>query len=167
MSQQSGDAILLLGGTGKVASRIVPLLTSNGNQVLVASRSGISPHLANVQGIKFDWLDSTTFPTAFEDNSVAAVFMIPPITLYPLPVMKPFIDLAISKGAKRFVLLSSSAVESGDPYLMGKVSEYVFSLDVEYAILRPSWFMRKMHFFVSPAAYLTNCRKLLRSPIPR
>lgn len=141
MSQQLRSTVLLIGGTGKVASRVAPLLSANGNQVLVASRSGTSPQLANTQGIKFDWLDSATFATPFDNNSVTSVFMICPTTLYPLPVMKPFIELAISKGVKRFVLLASTAIAPGDEIMMGKVAEYIISLNVEYAILRPSWFM--------------------------
>ncbi|KAK0189537.1 hypothetical protein F5146DRAFT_1122100 [Armillaria mellea] len=39
------------------------------------------------------------------------------------PPMKPFIDLAVQKGVKRFVLLSASALEPGQP-AMGKVHEY-------------------------------------------
>lgn len=144
MMQESKEAVLLLGGTGKTASRIASLLSSNGNQVLVASRSGSSPQLANTQGIKFDWFDPSTFPSLFEATSITAVFMIPPTTpttLYPLPIMKPFIDLAVTKGVKRFVLLSSTMIDTGDEGLMGKVAEYVMSLNVEYAVLRPSWFM--------------------------
>lgn len=141
MSQEPKNTILLLGGTGKVASRIAPLLSSNGNQVLVASRSGASPQLANSRGVKFDWFDPSTFPSAFEISPVAAVFLVTPTTLYPLSIMKPFIDLAISEGVKRFVLLSSSLNDIGDEALMGKVSEYLVSLNVDYAILRPSWFM--------------------------
>lgn len=59
------------------------------------------------------------------------------------PPMKTFIDLAMQKGVKRFVLLSASLLDVGDGPMMGKVSKYVTSLNVEYAILRPTWFMGK------------------------
>ncbi|PVH69616.1 NAD(P)-binding protein [Cadophora sp. DSE1049] len=141
MAKASGDVILLLGGTGKVASRITPMLSSNGNRVLIASRSGASPPLSNASGVKFDWFDSATHASPFEIASVSGIFLIPPPTLNALPIMKPFIDLAISKGVERFVLLSATCIDLGDDILMGKVSEYVLSLKVDYAILRPTWFM--------------------------
>lgn len=141
MAKQSGDAILLIGGTGKIASRIAPLLSSNGNNILIASRSGASPQLPNCQGVKFDWFDSTTFTSPFESASISAAFLIHPTTLYPLSIMKPFIDLAISNGVRRFVLLGSSIIDVGQEVLMGKVSEYIISQNVDYAVLRPSWFM--------------------------
>ncbi len=54
--------------------------------------------------------------------------------------MKKFIDLAKHNGVTRFVLLSSSALEAGGP-AHGKVHEYLVGLGVEYAVLRPTWFM--------------------------
>ncbi len=57
--------------------------------------------------------------------------------------MKQFIDLAIQKGVKRFVLLSASVADLGDGPSMAKVSKYITERGVEYAILKPTWFMRK------------------------
>src|SRR5664279_2911220 len=97
--------ILLTGGTGKVASRIARLLSTNGNEVLVASRSGTSPGLPGCNGVKFDWLDASTYGRPFENNSVSAVFLVAPPIMDCLPPMKAFIDLAVKSGVKRFVLL--------------------------------------------------------------
>ena len=58
-----------------------------------------------------------------------------------MPVSKAFIDLAISKGVPRIVLLSSSVWDVGDGPMTAAVSQYIISLGVEYAILRPTWFM--------------------------
>jgi hypothetical protein len=60
----------------------------------------------------------------------------------PLSTVKPFIDLAISKGVKRFVLLTASQAEIGSPVLMGKVHEYLLNIKVDYTVLRPTWFIR-------------------------
>jgi festuclavine dehydrogenase len=55
--------------------------------------------------------------------------------------MKALIDLAVEKGVQRFVLLSGSVLDVADGPMMGKVSKHISSLGVEWAILRPTWFM--------------------------
>jgi festuclavine dehydrogenase len=55
--------------------------------------------------------------------------------------MKALMDLAVEKGVQRFVLLSGSVLDVGDGPMMGKVSKHISSLGVEWAILRPTWFM--------------------------
>jgi festuclavine dehydrogenase len=137
----SKGAILLTGGTGKVSSRIAPLLSSNGNDVLIASRSGRFPSLPNTTGVVFDWLDSSTYTNALSHSQVKAVFLIAPPIMNCLPPMKAFIDLAVEKGVRRFVLLSASLLDVGDGPMMGQVSKYISSFGVEWAVLRPTWFM--------------------------
>ncbi len=137
----SKSSILLTGGTGKVSSRITPLLSSNGNTVLVASRSGNCPSLPNTTGVKFDWFDPTTYARSFSQSPINAIFLVAPPIIDCFPPMKAFIDLAVEKGVKRFVLLSASVLDVGDGPMMGKVSNYISSLGVEWAILRPTWFM--------------------------
>jgi hypothetical protein len=140
MSSQARGTILLLGGTGKVASRIAPLF-SNGYSVLQASRSGSSSSPPNCHGVKFDWNDPTTYERPFENVSISAIFLVAPSTTDPFAPMKIFIDLAITKGVQRLVLLSASLMDVGDGPMMSKVSTYISLLNIEYAILRPTWFM--------------------------
>jgi festuclavine dehydrogenase len=138
----SKGAILLTGGTGKISSRIAPILSSNDYSVLLGSRSGTSPSsVPNCKGVKFDWLNSTTYASLFNHASISAIFLVAPPIMDCFPPMKAFLDLAIEKGLKRFVLLSASLLDVGDGPMMGRVSKYIVSLNVEYAILRPTWFM--------------------------
>jgi festuclavine dehydrogenase len=61
--------------------------------------------------------------------------------------MKKFIDLAIEKGVKRFFLLSDSVLDAAkEPTGEGNalVQSCTESLGVEYAILRPTWFMQNL-----------------------
>ncbi len=135
------SSILLTGGTGKISSRITPLLSSNGNTILVASRSGKSPSLPNAIGVKFDWLDSETYANPFSHSQITSIFLVAPPIMDCLPPMKAFIDLAVEKGVKRFVLLSASVMDVGDGPMMGQVSKYLSGLGVEWTVLRPTWFM--------------------------
>lgn len=159
--------ILLLGGTGKVARRIAPLLSADGYYVILASRSGSSPvSLPNTKGVKFDWLDADTYDNPFispngngevKESSIDAVFMIAPPVLDALPLAKRFIDGIIGRGVKRIVFLSGSIQHCGDGPILSQISEYIKgkrkssqrdhelndsnSNTVEWTILRPSWFM--------------------------
>jgi len=137
----SKPTILLTGGTGKISSRITPLLSTNGNNILLASRSGTSPNLPNCKGVKFDWLNASTYNNLFENGSISGVFLVAPLIMDCLPPMRSFIDLAIKNGVKRLVLLSASVLEEGDGLIMARVSDYLKGLVVDYAILQPTWFM--------------------------
>lgn len=131
----------MTGGTGKISSRIAPLLSAHGDTTLVASRAGTTPLLQRCQGIKFDWLDPATYSTLFEYGPISAVFLVAPPIMDCLSPMKEFIDLAVQKGARRFVLLSASVVDSGDGPMIEKISKYITTIGVDYAILQPTWFM--------------------------
>lgn len=160
--------ILLLGGTGKVARRIAPLLSADGYNVLLASRSGSSPaSLPNTKGVEFDWLDTNSYDNPFitskgdddaKENLVDAVFMIAPPVLDALPLAKKFIDGVIKRGVRRIVFLSGSIQHCGDGPILSQISEYIKGKGrkyrddgqipnnpdpnaVEWTILRPSWFM--------------------------
>jgi festuclavine dehydrogenase len=141
--------ILLTGGTGKISSRITPLLSANGNEVLIASRSGTSPTLPGCKGVGFDWLDASSYGNPFENASVSAVFLVAPPVMDCVPPMTALIDLAVKNGVKRFTLLSASVLEEGDGPIMSQVSSYLKDLDVEYAILQPTWFMGTCHSRIS------------------
>ncbi|KAH6657721.1 agroclavine dehydrogenase [Truncatella angustata] len=136
--------ILLLGGTGKVAREIAPLLYPT-YPVVIASRSGSSSDSAKYTGVKFDWHDESTWDAALSagPTPVSSVWIVVPGMLEPGPVARKFIGLARQKGAIRFVLLSSSQVEDGGP-AMGQIHQYLRELgdkaEAEWAVLRPTWF---------------------------
>jgi festuclavine dehydrogenase len=139
--------VLLLGGTGKVASRIVPLLSDANYYVLQASRSGKSDaSYPNCSGVKFDWFDESTYALPFSGSKVDAVFIVSPPIIDSLAPTRKFVDIARDKGVSRFVLLSASILEVGDGPAMSQASKYISELGVDYAILRPSWFMGTSDF---------------------
>ncbi|TFK62478.1 NAD(P)-binding protein [Pluteus cervinus] len=130
--------ILITGGTGKTGTPLSQKLYDAGHSVLVASRSGSAP--APLKGVKLDWFDPSTFENPFNaDSDVDKVYLIGPHGTNMLAPLKPFIDLAVSKGVKRFVLLSASLTGPGGPG-PGKIHEYLAGLGVDYGVLRPSGF---------------------------
>ncbi|KAK0221292.1 hypothetical protein IW262DRAFT_1372725 [Armillaria fumosa] len=131
--------ILLTGGTGKTATRIAGLLRDANQPVLLTSRKGVVPH--PFKGVRFDWFDPSTFENVFTaDPNINRIYLVAPPTSEVFPLMKPFVDLAVQKGIKRFVLLTATTTIDGYPLTGFKVHEYLLSLNVDYAVLRPSWF---------------------------
>jgi festuclavine dehydrogenase len=131
--------VLLLGGTGKVASCIGPLLKQHGHTTIVASRKGNAP--LGFIGCHFDWSESASFDNPFDiAPNITSVFLVAPPFADPFPPMKLFINFALTKGVNRFVLLSASVCEAGGP-AMGHVHQYLMDIKVDFAALRPSWFM--------------------------
>ncbi|KAK2807527.1 hypothetical protein FQN50_005395 [Emmonsiellopsis sp. PD_5] len=154
--------ILLLGGRGKTSTRLAALLSAANIPFLLASRTTSSTTNPPHPQAKFDWLDESTWDTPFavatatqhqnEMNSSAAVFsavyLVAPQVLDMVPLMNRFVDFARGKGVRRFVLLSGSPLEKGGA-AMGGVHGYLAELGelgegVEWAVLRPSWFMENL-----------------------
>lgn len=160
--------ILVLGGTGTVGSRIARLLSASSIPALIASRSGggDSPNNNSTRGVPFDWDNRETWPNPFEEartagggGGIKSVYLVappPPTTATHdtmATVMMDFVDFARERGARRFVLQSASAIEAGGP-AMGKVHAYLRELgtrgEVDWAVLRPSWFQREFSFLPCP-----------------
>lgn len=142
--------ILILGGTGTVGSRIVHQLAAASIPALVASRSGAAPESEHLTGVKFDWYDESTHDAPFKaagDRGIRAVYVIAPPIIDSGPVMKAFIDLALAKGTRRFVIQSSTAIAAGHRMGMGQIHKYLRELGNEgkadWCALRPTWFQGK------------------------
>ncbi|KAK0618057.1 hypothetical protein B0T17DRAFT_591954 [Bombardia bombarda] len=154
--------VLVLGGTGTVGSRIAQQLSAISHPYLVASRrqgnSSSSPKTGGTipddNMVTFDWLDRSTWNNPFtaarnKGSKIGSIYLIaPPGVLDAASVMMGFVDFARQHengGARRFVLQSASAIESGGP-AMGMVHAYLRELgqrgEVEWAVLRPTWFQQ-------------------------
>jgi len=134
---------LITGGTGKTGSNLARLLHAEKKPFLIASRTGKAPE--PFKAVSFDWMDATTFENPFKaDPDIDRIYLIIPLVLEPLPIMKPFIDLATSKGVKRFIFLSTSSTNAGDE-LHGQVHQYLLDIGVDYGVLKPTGFMGKSY----------------------
>ncbi|KAF8999084.1 hypothetical protein BDQ17DRAFT_1391577 [Cyathus striatus] len=129
---------LITGGRGKTGFQIAKLMREAGHRVLLTSRSGEAPE--SFAAVRFDWLERDTYENAFKvDSNITKIYLVAPGIVDMLPMMKEFIDLAITMGVTRFVLMSAAQCDKGG-YTMGKVHEYLEKIGVEYTALRPTWF---------------------------
>ena len=150
-------ATLITGGGSQIGLRLYELLTEAGKPAIFASRSGARIP-AGASSVKFDWADPVTFEAPFAlGPKIDYVYILGPSGDAPLPLVKPFIDLAVTKGVKRFVVLSgagTNAERGPDSSNMGMVHTYVHDQGLDYVVLRPTWFSGK--YRADPLAYLRS-----------
>ncbi|TFK41647.1 hypothetical protein BDQ12DRAFT_663693 [Crucibulum laeve] len=131
--------ILITGGTGKTGLKVARILHNASHSVLLTSRSGKAPE--PFKAVPLEWTDPSTFENPFKvDSSIDRIYLVGPEIIDMLPLVKPFIDLAVSKGVKHFVFMSAAQYVKGGP-TMGKVHEYLANVGVSYFVVRPTWFI--------------------------
>jgi festuclavine dehydrogenase len=139
--------ILITGSSGKTARPLTALLKSSHN-VLIASRSGIE--VDGVPAVKFDWSDPATYLNPFnhsqaQSDPIRTIYLVSqPGNIDPSTALKTFVDVARAHDVRRFVLLSAIREDESTPGT-GKAHAYLKGLDVEWAVLRPTWFMGKSY----------------------
>lgn len=137
-------ATLILGGaTGNIGSILAKILHERGTPFVIGTRDPSRAPEQYKSVAKFDWSDPSTFENPFKaDPTTDRVFFTTPYIFKPFPLVKPFIDYAVSKGVKRFVMVGGT---SGNKDPNGPVSDpvwdYLANLGVDYVILRPTWFI--------------------------
>jgi nucleoside-diphosphate-sugar epimerase len=151
-------AILLTGGTGKTSIRVARFLQNDNIPFLLASRRGQSAAPPGMPAVEFDWLDKDTWRIPFDykfvnDQVITAIYLMEPQAPEPWKPLNEFIDYALEKhGVRRFVLVAGSSAECGKPG-MGMVWQHFLDRQVDYCVLRPSWFMGEQ-----PKDFIGNSR---------
>jgi uncharacterized protein YbjT (DUF2867 family) len=127
--QKENDTTLVLGGTGKTGRRIVKRLQERGIKTRIASRSA-SP--------SFDWNDSSNWVKVLESVSAVYINYAPDLAIPgATDAIQHFVDLAVTKGVKRLVLLSGRGEQEAQA-----CEQIVQSSSIEWTIVRASWFMQ-------------------------
>ncbi|KAI5364540.1 putative NAD(P)-binding domain superfamily [Septoria linicola] len=138
--------ILITGSRGKTASELAAFLSPT-RPILIASRN--PPANAFHPTVRFDWTDPTTYANPF-DNAVSqaspirAVYLVAPDAANASELVMQFVNVALAKGVKRFVLLSAWTEEKGEG-VFGKAHAGLEDLEkrrgIEWAVVRPHFFM--------------------------
>lgn len=129
------DRILITGATGTTGNALARHLNAAGADFVRATRKPDGPH-----DRQFDWRDGQSYDLALD--GVSKIYLVAPTdTSEPLAVMLPFLEQAIEGGVEKFVLLSASSLPRGGP-MMGAVHEWLAEQDVNWSVLRPTWFMQ-------------------------
>jgi uncharacterized protein YbjT (DUF2867 family) len=127
--QVSNGITLVLGGTGKTGRRIAERLQDHGIETRIASRS------ANPS---FDWNDSSNWDEVLEGVTAAYISYAPDLAIPgATDAIRRFVELAVSRGVRRVVLLSGRGEEEAQA-----CEQIIQATDVEWTIVRASWFMQ-------------------------
>ncbi|MCB5275397.1 NAD(P)H azoreductase [Arthrobacter sp. SO5] len=122
---------LIVGGTGKVGSRLAEVLRGAGHGVRVASRSG--------GDVRFDWREPGTYVAAL--HGVDGVFLVGPGSATDWsPALGQLLNVAASEGVKRAVLLSARGVEFLPDGAVGRAEKTLAAGPIPWTVLRPSHF---------------------------
>jgi len=125
------STFLIIGGTGKVGSRLVQLLRADGHHVKVASRREGDTH--------FDWHDPSTYGHALEKTN--GVFIVGPgsATDWSESLTGLLAEAAV-RGINRAVFLSARGVEFLPDGAVAKAEHALTTSGVPWTILRPTHF---------------------------
>ena len=124
--------ILILGGTGKIGSRIARNLRAAGRPVRTASRTG--------GDIPFDLDDLTTWEPALDQ--VTAAYLVEPnlqMSTDRQARIPRFVTTAVAAGVRRLVLLSAPRAGEKD-HPLHPAEQSVRGSGADWTILRPNWF---------------------------
>jgi uncharacterized protein YbjT (DUF2867 family) len=135
-------SILITGGASQVGSIIAQLLKGAHQNVIIGSRSGRVPQ--GFESVKLDWTDVSTFQNPFKISgiNINSVYLLsPPGSVDVADNINQFVDIAVSNGAKRFVLMSGSSIEKEMDFGNAKVWKHLDEKKLDYFALRPTWFM--------------------------
>lgn len=144
------DRVLVTGGTGKTGQLVARELALRGIEARIATRNPSS-----ADQIRFDWTDPSTHGPALAD--IAAVYIVAPTgRTEQLPVMRSFLEQAVSHVPGRLVLLSASSLEAGGS-MMGEIHAWLAAHAPLWTVLRPSWFMQNVTTQHLPSILKEGC----------
>ncbi len=128
-AQNAEGITLVLGGSGKTGRRIVQRLTSRGVPTRIGSRSS-SP--------SFDWNKPEDWDAILDGVSAAYISYSPDLAIPgATDSIQQFVDKAVEHGVGRLVLLSGRGEEEAQA-----CEKIVQAADVEWTVVRSSWFMQ-------------------------
>lgn len=135
MHSDKSTKILVTGGTGTTGRLVVEGLRGRGIVPKVGTRNP-----SRESEVLFDWQQPESASRAFD--GVDAVYIVAPTnTSDHGAVVLPILDIARSRGVRRFVLLSASSLEAGGQ-MMGQIHAYLKDNVLEWTVLRPTWFLQ-------------------------
>ncbi len=139
--------ILITGATGNVGIEVIkslkrlslPLNITAGLRNIVSDKIKIKEY--NINAIKFDITDSSTFSAAFQN--IDTVFLLRPPQISDVKkYFEPFINSAIEAGIKHIVFLSVQGVEKSSVIPHHKIEKLIVNSKIPYTFLRPAYFMQ-------------------------
>lgn len=144
------EKILVIGGTGNIGFPLIKELSKNKNIQVIAgifhpeSATTRFANFANVELIKFDFLNPATFSKALE-NVDRVFFIRPPQLANPQKDMFPFLEEVKARKIKQVVFVSLIGVEKNPVTPHHKIEKKILELGIPHTFIRPSFFMQNLN----------------------
>jgi uncharacterized protein YbjT (DUF2867 family) len=141
-----GELILVTGASGNVGREVVRELVARGTRVRAATYGDADARRAPREATeiaRFDFLDPTTFPAAF-DGVDRLFLMRPPAISHVRRDIKPSLDFAIGHGVSHVVFLSLIGAERNPIVPHARVESLLMKSDVAWTMLRCGFFMQNL-----------------------
>lgn len=127
--QTSVGTTLVLGGTGKTGRRVADRLQRLGVDTRIASRGAIP---------SFHWNDPSNWHQVLKGVTSVYISYAPDLAIPgATDAIRRFVQLAVDQGVRRIVLLSGRGEQEAQ-----ECEQIVQATDVEWTIVRASWFMQ-------------------------
>ncbi len=134
-------SVLVTKAAGTTGRYVVSGLAKRGAKVKAASRNPSLEARSDIVPVAFDWDDRSTWASAL--NGCDAIYLVKPESDEVARIVQDFIGLAEKAGAAKVVLLSEIAAETrADDAHELQVERIIEQSNLDYAILRPNWFMQ-------------------------
>ncbi len=134
--------ILVIGATGNVGGKLVPMLVKRGERVKAATRTPKTYKASSnqVEATYFDYDHLEMYATALHD--VDRIFMLA-MSADPLTYerLTPFVDAAKAANVQHILMMTAIGVEHDDENSLRRVEKYIEASGIAFTFMRPNWFM--------------------------
>lgn len=134
--------VLVIGARGTVGSEIVKLLSAQGHTVFKATHN----EPTDPQQVKLDVHTGEGVDAAFAQVE-RAFLMAPPGDPRQDKLLKPLIAAAQRQGLSKVVLMTAMGADAVESAPMRQAEIALEQSGLNYAIVRPNWFMQNFHTF--------------------
>jgi uncharacterized protein YbjT (DUF2867 family) len=141
----STPRFLIVGGTGLVGGAIRAGLSKRGADVRVTSRRPITSKLSDAEWISCDVC--APLPAQMFAGIHRAFLMAPTGHADQYSILSPLLRAARRAGVERVVLMTAQGVDSSDEIPFRKAELELRGAGIDFAIIRPAWFMQNFHTF--------------------
>ena len=141
------DEILIIGASGSIGLEVAKKLIEKKQPVKIAVRDPERAKRLNLSGaefVKFDYLNNSTFNSAFEKVK-KIVLVSPPSYLNIHEHVINAVDAAIKQGIELIVNISALSIESALDRPMKQTENHIKKCGVSYVFLRPNFYMQNFN----------------------
>ena len=140
------DKYLVIGATGTVGSRLVPILQSQGRAVRATThRADAAGTRGGVEFVRVDLATGDGVAAAF-DGVTHAFLLSPPGYADQEKILAPLVAEAKRRKLQKVVLMTAMGANAADTPLR-RAEEALAASGLRYNVIRPNWFMQNFNTF--------------------